>query len=158
MALADRIMGPGWYPSGRHYLCEKEEEDRARREGGPIRAAATVYTVSNGVRNRHFVLQDDQPVEVADYKEGFGEMLLEPDLMRTIEVKGEQVHPHRYSLCWAPIEIYEPGDAEHLARLRVSRERGREKRADQKFEAENPLLAQAGIRRKDLQEPEGRER
>lgn len=143
MAWADRIMGPGWYPSGRHFLVEKSEEDQARKEGRPPQAAATVYTVTNGVSKRHFVLRDGQPVEVADYKEGFGKRLLELELTRTIEVRGEPVHPHRYSLCWAGYELYEPSSAERLAALRKSRERKRGERAEQRFREENPLLAWA---------------
>jgi hypothetical protein len=31
-------------------------------------------------------------------------MLTEPDPTRTIEMKGQQVHPHRYELNWAGFE------------------------------------------------------
>jgi len=65
-------------------------------------------------------------------------------------VRGQVVHPHRYSLCWASLERYEPRTAEKLAALRVSREAGKERRADAKFAADNPLLASAGIDRRDL--------
>ena len=34
-AWADRIMGPGWEPVGRHYLVDKYEEQRARRKAAP---------------------------------------------------------------------------------------------------------------------------
>jgi len=51
------------------------------------------------------------------------------------------VHPHGYSLCWAPFEVYVPITAEQLAALRASRERGKGQREEQKFQAENPLLA-----------------
>ena len=35
-------FGPGWLPSHRHYLVEKEEEERVRYSGGRATAAATV--------------------------------------------------------------------------------------------------------------------
>src|SRR5271163_3698839 len=63
MAWADRIMGPGWYPVARHFLLEKEEEERCRHSGERPKAAATVYTVTNGASKRHFTLRDGQPVE-----------------------------------------------------------------------------------------------
>jgi len=146
-------FGPGWLPSGRHFLLDKEEEERARAAGEKARAAATVYTVRNDVgRARHFTVDGEGLVkECADYREGFGAMLLEPHPTRTIEVLGQLVHPHRFSLCWAPYDLYEPMSAEGLAKLRQSRERKRHERADAKFAEDNPLLAQAGIRREDLE-------
>ena len=75
--------------------------------------------------------------------------MLEPHPTRTIEVRGETVHPHRYSLTWAGYELYEPKTAEELAKLRHSREQKREERADRKWEEENPLLAWAGMKRPD---------
>jgi hypothetical protein len=139
VAWADRIMGPGWEPVGRHYLVDKDEEQRARREGGPLKAAATVYTVSNGVRKRHFMIRDDKPVECAGYEEAFGPMLLEPHPTQRIEVRGEMVAPHRYSLCWAPIEMYRPRRAEELAAMR---ERRQEKVVEREAQ-ENPLFSNA---------------
>lgn len=50
--------------------------------------------------------------ECSGYEEGFGSMLLEPHWARTIEVRGQAVHPHRYSLCWAGYELYRPKSAE----------------------------------------------
>lgn len=47
----------------------------------------------------------------------------------TIEVRGERVRPHRYSLCWAPYELYRPKSAEELAALRASREQKKAERA-----------------------------
>jgi hypothetical protein len=157
LRLAEQAFGAGWVPSHRHYLVEKAEEDRCRCMGERPRPAATVFTARNDAGDRrHFVIgEDGQPREVGSYEDGFGPMLLEPDLGRTIEVRGEQVHPHRYSLCWAGYDLYQPRTAEQLAALRVSRERGREERADKKWAEENPLLAQAGVRRQDLEPEEG---
>jgi hypothetical protein len=158
MAWADRIMGHGWYPSHKHFLAEKDEEELRRREGGAVQAVVTVYTVTNGVRERHFVLRDGQPAEVASMTEGFGPMLLEPHPTRGFVQRGQWRRIHRFSLCWAPFDLYEPRSAEQLAALRQTRERKREELADTAFAAENPLLAQAGIRRKDLDPEEGRGR
>src|SRR5262249_37349310 len=53
MALEE--FGPGWFPRGKHFLIEKDEEERHRREGGKLQVAATVYTVQHeDGRQRHF--------------------------------------------------------------------------------------------------------
>jgi len=140
-------IGPGFVPSHRHMLIEKAEEERARREGGRARAAATVYTVKHektGDR-RHFTVVDGKVIQHESYEAGFGAMLLEPDLTRTIEVRGQNVHPHRFSLRFAPYELYRPKSPEQLAALRVSRERGKVERAAKKFAEDYPLLAFAGL-------------
>jgi hypothetical protein len=79
--------------------------------------------------------------EHEDYKAAFGPMLLEPHPTMRIEVKSQLVAPHRYSLCWAPIETYQPRTAEQLAALRVSRETRKAEREQQKFEEDYPLWA-----------------
>jgi hypothetical protein len=156
LAWAQAAFGEGWLPSHRQFLVANEAEDQARNTGERPLAAATVYAVKNAAGDRrHFVVRDGRPVEVADYQEGFGDLLLEPDPVRTIEVRGEQVHPHRYSLCWAPVELYEPKTAEQLAALRASRERGKAARAAKRWAEENPLLAWAEDARR---EEEGRGR
>ena len=65
-------------------------------------------------------------------------MLLEPDLERTIEVRGKQVHPHKYSLCWADVPLYAPRTAEQLAGARARREG----RAVEKEAEEMPLFGE----------------
>ena len=81
-------------------------------------------------------------------------MLLEPHSTRTIEVRAQMVHPHRYSLCFAPYELYRAKSADHLAALRDSRERKKEERLDAKWAEDNPLFARAGITRRDLLDDE----
>jgi hypothetical protein len=139
-------FGPGYLPSGRHFLLDKTEEERSRREGTPAAPAATVYSVRHaetGTR-RHFMVGEDGMVkEVASYEEGFGPMLYEPHPTAGFEHAGQWCPYHRYSLCWAPFELYHPRSAENLARLRASRERGKQERTDKKWAAENPLLAWA---------------
>jgi len=150
---AIKAFGKGWIPSGRYYLVDKDNEDRCRRTGERPTAAATLYTVTNCVGSkRHFTVDAEGNVtEHAGYKEAFGDMLLERHPTMTIEVQGQKVHPHRYSVCWAAIERYEPRSAEQLAALRQSREAGKERRHQERFAAENPLLAQAGIKPKDVE-------
>jgi hypothetical protein len=149
--LAVRAFGPGWTPSCRHELIDKDEEERHRRTGEKPLIAATVYTAKNTKGDRrHFTVTEDGTItEHESYQAGFGDKLLEPHPARTIEVRGETVHPHRFSLTWAGYELYEPKTAEDLARLRQSREQKREERADRQWEEENPLLAWAGIKRMD---------
>jgi hypothetical protein len=149
-------FGPGWLPTHPHFLLTKEEEERARATGDKPIAAKTVYTVKNAAgRKRHFTVQDGIVKEWASYEEGLGPMLLEPHPTRTIEVRGQLVHPHHYSLCFAPYELYAPKDAETLAKLRESREHEKAEREERKWSAENPLLKWAGVRKEDL-ETDGR--
>ncbi len=67
-------FGPGWLPSCRHYLVDKDVEDRHRRDGSPMIAAATVFTVKNAEgRKRHFTVGEDGLVtECASMEAGFG--------------------------------------------------------------------------------------
>src|SRR4051812_50218948 len=61
-------------------------------------------------------------------QEGFGKHPLEPHPTMRIEVRGQLVPPHRYSLIWAGCEVYEPKSAEQLAQLRASRENAKKGR------------------------------
>jgi hypothetical protein len=140
---ATEKFGPGWLPSARHFLLDKEEEDRCRRTGERPVSASTVFTVSNGEgQKRHFTAKDGLVTEYSGYEEAFGPMLLESHPTMTIEVRGAKVHPLRYSLCWAPIETYQPRSAEQLASTRVRRERNKAEREQQKYEREYPLFAE----------------
>jgi hypothetical protein len=49
-------------------------------------------------------------------------MLGQPDRDGTIKIRGRQVHPHRYSLCWAGYELYNRKSAEQLTALAQSRQ------------------------------------
>lgn len=144
-------FGPGFLPSGRHFLVSKEAEERHRRTGEKTEAAATVYTVRHqDGRKRHFTVDEQGKVtECENYEAGFGSMLLEPDPMRTIEVRGQKVAPHRFSLCWAPFPLYEPKTADELAVLRESRIRKKAEREQKKWVQDHPLLAWAGLDSKD---------
>jgi hypothetical protein len=123
---------------------DKQEEERVRYSGERPAAAATVYTVKNAAgEQRHFTVEGSRVVEHASHEVGFGPMLLEPHPTRTIELRGQQVLPHRYSLCWAPYELYHPRTAELLAALRATRERKKAEREEQRSREENPLLAWA---------------
>jgi hypothetical protein len=71
-------FGPGWLPSGRHFLLEKGEEERPRREGTRAVPAATVYCVRHEETDekRYFTTEAGHVVEHAGYKEAFGGGLL----------------------------------------------------------------------------------
>jgi hypothetical protein len=77
---------------------------------------------------------------------GFGEKLLAPHPTQRIEVRGQLVAPHWYSLCFAPYELYRPMSAERLAALRQTREA----KKDEKWAAEHPLFALAGHMRQEF--------
>lgn len=134
-------FGPDWLPSCRHFLLEKDEEEKARRTGERPKPAATVYTVRKGKDKRHFTVANGQITEHADYKDGFGEMLYEPHPTAGFEHQGEWCPYHRFSLCFAPYDLYHPKTAEQLAALRVSREQKRTEREAKAWAEANPLLA-----------------
>ena len=143
-AWAEEAFGSGWVPSHRHFLLDRDEEDRARRSGDRPKAAATLYTVQNdGGEQRHFTIEDGQVVEQASYQAAFGPMLLEPHPTRGFNHQGKWCRIHRYSLCWAPYELYQPKTAEQLAALRLSRDRRKAEREEKQWAAEHPLLAWA---------------
>ncbi len=152
LAWAMGKFGRGWTPSGRYYLVDKDDEDQARKTGERPKAAATCFIVKNCVgRKRYFTVDDAGIVtEHPGYKEAFGDMLLDSHPTQRIEVKGQMVAPHRYSLCWAAIELYNPKSVEELQSLRVSRERGKVEREKKAFAADFPLLDQAGIRPEEV--------
>jgi hypothetical protein len=152
-AWAQSVFGKGWEPAHRHFLVEIDEEDRARSANERPTPAATVYTVKNKAgEQRHFTVRDGKVVPCSGYEEGFGDMLHEKHPTRGFEHKGKWAAYGRFSLCWGWYEEYSPKTAEQLAALRASREKGKADRADRKFEQDNPLLAQAGITRQDLEE------
>jgi hypothetical protein len=145
LAWAMGAFGPGWLPSHRHYLVEKEE-DRVRYGGGRAVPAAVVYTARHGVgRSRHFTVDEGKSSECASYQEGFGSMLLEPHPTRGFQHKGVWCRTHKYSLCWAGYELYHPRSAEQLAALRQSRGAKKAERDEKRFAEDHPLLAWAGI-------------
>jgi hypothetical protein len=137
LAWSEQLFGAGWTPAYRHYLADKDDENRCRGSGQLPPAAATVYTVRNAAGDkRHFMLKDGKPVEVSGYKEGFGDMLFEPHPTRGFEHQGKRVAYHRYSLCFAPYHEYKPKSAEQLAAARSRRE----ERAVERFAEANPLF------------------
>jgi len=142
-------FGPGWLPSHRHFLLDRDEEARVRYTAELPKSAATVYTAKNSAgRARHFTVDPEGRVtEHPSFEAGFGDMLLEPHATRGFEHKGQWCRIHRYSLCFAPFDLYDPKTAEQLAALRESRERKRAEREDAKWAEENPLLAWAGLKR-----------
>jgi hypothetical protein len=105
-------------------------------------AAATCYSVRNAQgKMRYFTAKDEQVLEHANYQEAFGSMLLESHPTMRIEVKGQSVAPHRFNLCWTPLETYSPRSAEQLAAARAKRERNKSERAERKWAKDNPLFA-----------------
>lgn len=137
--VAVTLFGPGWNPVGRHDLIGHAEAERCRRTGGRPTPAASVFTADKDGTHRHFMLVSGQPQEVADYEAGFGAMLTEPDPERTIDVRGQTVHPHRYGLYWSGYDpSYNPKTAEQLAAARGRRE---EKAAEKERKAVEELAA-----------------
>jgi len=125
LGWAVKAFGPGWHPSCRHSLVDKDEKERVRYSSERPREAATVYTVKNREgEKRFFILSSSgEPVPCASIEEGFGPMLLEPHPTRGFMHQGKWCPAHRYSLNWAGYELYRPMSAEHLAALREARER-----------------------------------
>jgi len=138
-AWAEQCFGPGYEPSHRHFLVDKEDEAACRRSGKRSTPIATVYSVRNeAAEQRHFILRNGQPVAVESMEAGFGPMLDERHPTMRIKIGGQSVAPHRYSLNWAGYEIYRPKTAEALAAARVRRE---EKKVEREAER-MPLFAE----------------
>jgi hypothetical protein len=134
--VAVSLFGPGWKPVGRHDLIDHAEADRCRRTGERPTPEASVFTADKDGTHRHFMLVGGQPREVAGYEDGFGAMLTEPDTGRTIDVRGQSVHPHRYGLYWSGYEPdYRPKTAEQLASARDRREQKAADKERQEIEA-----------------------
>ena len=152
LTWATKVFGPGWHPSHKHFLIDKAEEARVRFTSEKPKAAATVFTVKNAIgEKRHFTVQHGEVQECESYEQGFGSMLHEPHPTMTIEVGGKTVHPHRYSLCFAPFELYYPKSAEQLAASRAIREKNKKERDDKKWAEEHLLFAWAGYRPEDFE-------
>ena len=77
-------------------------------------------------------------------KKGLARCCLEPHPTRGFDHKGRWCSTHRYSLCFAPYELYHPKSAEQLAALRTTRQQKKAEREDKQWADENPLLAWAG--------------
>jgi hypothetical protein len=136
--LAERVLGAGWEPTGRHALIDKADEDRCRRTGERPVPAAVVLTARNAAGDERHVRADGEPRECPSMEAGFGDMLAEPHPTLTIDVFGKAVAPHRYSLYWSGFEPdYRPQSAEQLA---AARERREQKAVE--TEAEGNLFAE----------------
>src|SRR5271169_330421 len=73
LAWALGAFGPGWEPSHRHFLVDRDDEARARYTNERPQAAKTVYTVRDAAGNaRHFTVEDGKAVEHESYEAGFG--------------------------------------------------------------------------------------
>ena len=138
LAQAVAIFGPGWVPSGRHFLLDKDEEERARKSGGRMAPAATVYSASKDGVKKHFTIIEGEPTECTSVEEGFGPLLHENHPTRGFEHNGQWLPIRRFSLYWAGYEPnYRPRTAEQLAAARTKREQ----RAVEKEAQANPLFA-----------------
>ena len=143
---AVEAFGSGWEPSGRHYLIEKDEEERARATGERPTAAAKVFTVKNAAgEKRYFTVVNGRAVEHASHEAAFGDMLLELHPTRGFEHRGKFCRIQRYILCWGSFELYHPKTAVQLAKARARRE----ERAIEKAAQDNPLFAEQ-IRAREL--------
>jgi len=151
LKLAQGTLGPGWQPWMKLSLI-----DSCHRQNGNEEPMATAYKVYRGkhrlTENAVFLrrMPDGSVRQAAGYEELFGDLLHEPHPTKRLQVKGEQVPAPRWTLCWSSLELYTPRPAEELAALRVSRAAGKDRKADKTWAEENPLLAQAGIKRQDL--------
>jgi hypothetical protein len=115
------VFGPGWKPTGYHYLVEKDAEDEARRTNTKPPSAATVISATKDGRKRHFRVETMTECDTPEA--GFGDMLMEPHPTGGFEHRGQWCRIHRYSLCWGCFEPdYRPASAEKLAEMRATRE------------------------------------
>lgn len=160
-SLVESVLGEGWTPTGRHYLVDHDEEERARSVGGPGTPAATVITAEKKGIQRHVLVIGDQFRECASYQDGFGAMLTEPDPVRGFRDKdGAFHHVHKYRLYWGGYETsYTPRTAMQLAEARTKREEKAEAKEQQEIEklAEGSLFPD-WIREQAAEQKKGRKR
>ena len=155
--LARSALGPDWHPWIKISLIDSDH-----RRNGNSTPIATAFKICRGKQrlSEHslFIRQmpDGTVRQAKDYEELFGDLLTEKHPVRQFSFKGQLIPAPRWEVIWSALEVYSPKDAATLAALRVSRERGREIRADKKWADDHPLLADAGIRRHDLGEGQGR--
>ena len=142
LAFALGLFGAGFEPHGRHYLVDSEEASRLRYAREWPDPAATVYSARKGAEERFWVVEDGKAREVAGIKQGFGAMLSERHPTKRIAVKGGEIAPARYELCWGWFDgSYKPRSAEALA---VARGKRIEK-AEEKKQAELDSLANSSL-------------
>jgi hypothetical protein len=154
LALALGALGPGWVPWMRLDLIDSDHHRTG--DNTPIATAYKVYRGEKRLTENSIFLRkmpDGSVMKADSYEALFGELLHEPHPSRELELtKGRRVPAPRWTLVWGSLELYHPKDAAQLAALRDSREAGKASREDARFSAENPLLAAAGIRRKDIED------
>lgn len=156
LALAEAALGKGFRPWMKLSLLDSDYHHTD--DATPVAVAFKVYRGQERLTENCLFIRrfpDGSVRSAADYEELFPE-LREPHPTRRLEVKGKEVPAPRWSLCWSSLERYEPKSAEALAASRANRGRKRDEREEQRFQQENPLLAQADILRRDLEE--GRDR
>lgn len=158
--LALRKLGPGWEPSMKIVVYRIEDCGPTGRDDPPRVPVAVAYKVkrrtADGWIDRYLREKDTGEILASEeHEDVFEGMLDEEHPHLTIEVRGQHIPRKRYQHYWSALELYHPKSAEGLAALRESRERKREERADAKWLEENPLFAQAGMTRKDVEGGEG---
>lgn len=152
LALCMGALGPEWKPWMKISLIPADH-----RKTGDTTPVATVVKAYRGelklTENSVFLrrMPDGSIGKADNYEALFGDLLQEKHPTMTVEVRGQHVAIGRWELVWGALETYHPRSAEQLASLRVSRERGKQERELARWLAENPLLAQAGIRPDDLE-------
>jgi len=151
--LARETLGGGWKPWMRLDLIPSDHH-----QTGETTPVASAFKVHHGElrlseHSKFIRKMPDGTVRVADnYDELFGELLREPHPTRTLELlHGKIVPAPRWTLVWSAMELYQPKDADTLAKLRASREAGKKRRKQEQFAADNPLLSQAGIKPEDVE-------
>ncbi len=137
--LAAAVLGPGWEPWMKLVLVDADF-----RRTGDATPAAVAFKVRRDGEARYLAAQPDGTVACAErYEDLFGPLLAEKHPTKTIEVKGKRIAVERNELHWSALELYQPKSAEQLSKLRESRDRAKEERAERKFQEETPLFALA---------------
>jgi hypothetical protein len=153
LRLADAALGPGWKPWMKLVLVDADH-----RRTGDETPVAVAYKVRKGKGNarqvRYLCQGPDGVIASEEYETLFGPLLTELHPTKTIEVMGKRVPVPRWQMYWSALELYEPRSAEQLAAARVTRQRNKAEREQQKYERERPLFAEIERQEKE----EGRER
>jgi hypothetical protein len=152
LRLAEAALGPEWEPWMKLVLVDADH-----RRSGDETPVAVAYKVRKGkgeARQVRYLRQGpDGVIASEEYEPLFEPLLTELHPTKTIEIKGKPVALPRWQVYWSALELYEPRSAEQLAAARVTRQRNKAAREQQKYERDYPLFAEI-----ERQEKEGRER
>jgi hypothetical protein len=141
LRLADAALGPGWVPWMR--ITAVDSDHRRTGDETPIAVAYKVRAGKGDDRAVRYLRQGPDGIICSDrYEDVFGSLVTELHPTKTVEVRGQKVPVPRWQLYWSGLDLYEPRSADALAAARITRERNKAAREQERYEREYPLFAE----------------